>query len=70
MSDIRIEKIDLHQAEKRIEDFSSFSARSVWIDGDEVLVLIYGNGPTPHINAVEHAIDIMLVLAAAKGSQP
>lgn len=74
MSDIRVEATDAHEAEKRIDEFTGFSARYVWIDGDEVLVLIYGNGPTPHLNAVERAIDNMpdlyaMVLgrAAAKG---
>lgn len=57
--DIHVDKIDPHEAEGRIEDFGAFSARSVFVDGDEIMVLIYSNGPTPHMNAVERAIDSM-----------
>lgn len=66
MAEIEIEKTDPHHAQDRLatNEFDCFSARSVMIDGNEILVMIYGNGPTAHINMVERAIEAMPKLQA------
>jgi hypothetical protein len=62
MNDIEVRKVDPHKAEQTIGTFRTFSARTVTIDGHQMLVMIYGNGPTPHINTIERAIDAMPIV--------
>jgi hypothetical protein len=59
MAKLTVTKIDPHEAERGLDKFGTFTARRIVIDGNEIVVMIYGNGPTVHMNAVERAIDAM-----------
>jgi len=56
---ISTEALNARDAEERAKNFSSFSARIVVIDGDELIVIVYGNGPTVHLNTVMRAVAAM-----------
>lgn len=60
--EVTVNKIDPHNAEESLSRFGSFSARSVTVDGNEIVVLIYSNGPWPHHNIIERAIDAIPTL--------
>lgn len=56
---IKVEAVNPHHQDDHIALTNSVSARYVTIDGNRLIVMVYGNGPTVHMNQVLSAIDAM-----------
>lgn len=54
-----VHKLDPADAEKEILDDRRhcYDARRVTTDGNDLIVIVYGGGPTQHMNMVTEAID-------------
>jgi len=56
---IKVEAVNPHHQDTHIANTDSVSARYVTIDGNRLIVMVYGDGPTVHMNQVLSAIDAM-----------
>jgi len=60
--DIQAFEVSPHDAEKEIAKYDTFSSVKVVIDGHEISVMIYANGPTSYQNHVlRHVLAMPIV---------
>lgn len=63
---INVIEIDPAVAERtEIVNATTYDARKVIIDGDELIVMIYGSGPSDHIHRIARMIDAMIFISIA-----